>query len=38
MIVIYGYFERDNDKVFKFQMNNSYLFEVTAFIFSGFNI
>ena len=33
MVVIYGCFERDKDKIFKFQMNNSYLFEISASIF-----
>ena len=28
MIIIYGYLERDNDKVFKFHMNNSSVLEI----------
>ena len=27
MVVIYGYLERDNDKVLKFHMNNSSFFK-----------
>ena len=29
MAVMYGCLERENDKVFKFHMNNSYLFELS---------
>ena len=30
MVVIYGYLERGNDKVFKFDMNNSCFFKKTS--------
>ena len=30
MIVIYGYLERESDKVFKFHMNSSSFFEVSV--------
>ena len=33
MVVIYGYLERDNDKVSKFHMNNSSFFEIDASLF-----
>ena len=33
MFIIYGYFERDNYKVFKFHMSNSSFFEVSASLF-----
>ena len=33
MVVIYGYLERDDDKFFKFYMNNSSVFEIDSFFF-----
>ena len=33
MVVIYGYLERDNDKVFKFHTNNPSFFEISASLF-----
>ena len=33
MVVIYGYLERGDSKVFKFRMYDSPFFEVSAFVF-----
>ena len=33
MIVIYGYLERDNGKVFKFHVNNFSVFEIRVSLF-----
>ena len=35
MVVICGYLERDNDKVFKFHMNNSPFFEIRPSLLSA---
>ena len=32
MVVIQGYLKRDNDKVFKFQMINSFFLEASVFL------
>ena len=33
MVYIYGYLERDNDKVSKFHKNNFFYFEISASLF-----
>ena len=33
MFATYGYPEKDNDKVFKFLMSNSFFFEISASLF-----
>ena len=32
MVIIYGDLEKDNNKVFKFHMNNSSFFEIIIFL------